>query len=434
MGTELHLIKRKGHSVIFDVNNMNLFNGDSISESELNCYSISSTECDPSTVTNKSTEKLSLCHPKKLHRLTVCVSNDCNLRCRYCYAKGGSYGEKRELMSRETAKNIVNFCFTYFSSIDNILFFGGEPLLNSDVIEYFCQIYEQRARETGLSFPRFSLITNGTICNDKTLSLIHDHISNVTVSIDGDKSINDINRINKIGEGSFDKISQFIRESKAHTSVKLQFEATYTYSHIKAGLDRLSIQNYLLNTFGINGIVVDEDQLDKNYILQDLSNINMEQIVSSNFDCLPNDFWQIINNLVTKKPHKFCGIFDDRITISVDGNIVGCQMLLGSPKNIVGNIITLNEVEQVYSNIRDYKDNNSCRACWCRNLCGGCVVQKFYSQKSKCFTKLPKASLCEFTRQYIDNLLYLFFDIRRNPHVWNLLIKKVKKNLVCNKQ
>ena len=102
-----------------------------------------------------------------MHRVTVCVSNDCNLRCKYCYAKGGNYGRNRSVMSKKTAKSFVDFCVTNFNRVDNVSFFGGEPLLNYPVIEYICKLFKEQSLNESFTLPSFSMITNGTLCNDE---------------------------------------------------------------------------------------------------------------------------------------------------------------------------------------------------------------------------------------------------------------------------
>ena len=171
-----------------------------------------------------------------VERITLHVSNDCNLRCKYCYAGGGNYKQKRGIMSLQTAKQFVDFCFQNFDAIGTIVFFGGEPLLNMEVMEYVCDAFRRNYEERRIAFmPEFGIITNGTILTDRVFNFIKNNLAFVTVSIDGLKEFNDANRVFINGKGSYKKISKFIHELTEKTKVKIRYEATYTQYHIDRG-------------------------------------------------------------------------------------------------------------------------------------------------------------------------------------------------------
>ncbi|MPN48827.1 hypothetical protein SDC9_196439 [bioreactor metagenome] len=90
--------------------------------------------------------------------IRINISNACNLACKYCYANGGNYTKPNSLMSKKVAKDIVTFIKNNLNHIETIFFFGGEPLLNIDIIEYICSEFKDK---------KFKLITNGTLINDK---------------------------------------------------------------------------------------------------------------------------------------------------------------------------------------------------------------------------------------------------------------------------
>ena len=179
----------------------------------------------------------------------------------------------------------------------------------------------------------------------------------------------------------------------------------------------------------MKGIVVDEDSLSREVIYDGLCNITKADMLATDFECLPNDFWQATSVMVKKEPHKFCGIFDDRITVTVDGDIVGCQMLIGNDNNIVGNIHDADAVEKIRSRVRNYKDNAACSECWCRHLCGGCAVLRFYSKDKGEMTADPNRELCSFTKMYLEEILYKLYQIRSDKALWPLFLKKAASKL-----
>lgn len=424
-----HFIKRRKHTILYDVENMELYSGDNKSDEDLRLLKrqLIATSGHPETQdTTIITEDDNIGDKMRVHRITVCVSNDCNLRCTYCYAKGGSYGKKRNFMTEKTAESFVSFCMKNFYLIDNILFFGGEPLLNCRIIEYICNLFKRQSLRKSCKVLSFSVITNGTLCNDRIIKLLRDNISFITVSIDGNKLINDKNRVFKNGDGCFDRIEYFIAKCKDGTFAKLQYEATYTFDHIDLGISRFDVNCFLNTKFGIKGIVVDEDSLGRKMIYEHLRKLTFDDLLNSNFECLPVDFWQVASNIIKKSPHRFCGIFDDRITITSDGDIVGCQMLIGHDHNIVSNIYDPNAIWKIRNRARNYKDNLSCNECWCYSLCGGCVIQKFYSKKDKQLKTIPDYESCLLTKLYIEEILYLLFEIRTDKTLWPLFIEKVR--------
>ena len=411
-----HTINRGGHTIIYDVESLELYCGDNVLAKELRMLETQKFE---STAFSNANDILIAKDDNskgkaRMRRITLCVSNDCNLRCKYCYANGGNYGKKCHLMDKKTAKKFVDFCVTNFSSVGTVLFFGGEPLLNYPIIEYICELFKQYAMCEDFPLPSFSIITNGTLCNEKILKLLRDTISHITISIDGDKKINDKNRIYKNGD------------CKDIPSQKLQFEATYTSEHIKLGITRYDVSSFLKNRFGINGIVVDEDSLDKRLMHDYLCSITKEKLLQTDFECLPLDFWKVMYTITTKSPNTFCGIFYDRITITSEGGIAGCQMMIGNDKSIIAYINDTGALKKIKHQIRDFKNNPVCENCWCTALCGGCVAQKFYSKTYGGIQFLPDHDTCEWTRLYIEEILYLIFNIRKDKELWPLFIDKAK--------
>ena len=116
-----------------------------------------------------------------IDQITLCVSNDCNLRCKYCYAQGGNYGEQRTFMQESTARQFVAFCIREFKKVNRILFFGGEPFLNWRVIKTVCELFKKVCAQSHFPLPIFTVITNGTVYNKEIFDIIRQHISLVKV-------------------------------------------------------------------------------------------------------------------------------------------------------------------------------------------------------------------------------------------------------------
>lgn len=385
----LHLIKDRNREVYFNSNTLELFER---VKGEDFPGTVEGMVCE-----NKEQAVESVINPSTvqsdIHRITVCVANDCNLRCKYCYAQGGNYGSSRKLMDESTARDFVDFCIRKFNKINRILFFGGEPLLNWSIIDLICTLFKEKSCGCKFHLPSFSIVTNGTLFSEQIFSVIEKHISHVTVSIDGDKIVNDLNRVFPNSAGTYDKISYFIRRVKCLQSVNLSFEATFTPAHLFHNQSRFDVKKHLQSEFGIDGVIVDEDKMDKNNLLEYLKQITKRDLIDSDFENLPLDFWQILLSITTKKHNHFCGIFQDRFTITTEGDVVGCQMLIGKKGSVIGSIKDEGILDKISNNIVGLKHNERCKACWCNPLCGGCCIEKFFHDKNGVPSVLPNKDL-----------------------------------------
>ena len=180
-----------------------------------------------------------------LDRLVVNVSEDCNLRCRYCYADGGAYGGARALLSPEKGREIAAYFLSSFPHVGSIQFFGGEPFLNLPALESVCTEVERICSETGVDLPRFSAVTNGTLFDGKIADAIRRWSIAVTVSLDGPRAVHDANRVFRGGSGSWERVIATIRAMKDQTGQPAQVEGTYTRAHLDAGFSLREFMDFL---------------------------------------------------------------------------------------------------------------------------------------------------------------------------------------------
>ena len=135
------------------------------------------------------------------------VAHDCNLRCRYCFASTGDFKQGRSLMSFETAKRAIDFLIEKSANRKNLEvdFFGGEPLLNFEVVKDVVKYARQKGKQFNKNF-RFTITTNGLLLNSKNIEYLNENMSNVVLSLDGRESVNNKMRVNLKGEGSYQLI------------------------------------------------------------------------------------------------------------------------------------------------------------------------------------------------------------------------------------
>ena len=207
-------------------------------------------------LSNKRIEKIEHPMSKLIHSYLSCklqsiclqVTQDCNLRCEYCVYSGGysNRTHNKQKMSFDTAKKAVDFLIANSTESDMVCigFYGGEPLLNFEVIKetvlYVTQEY------TGKEY-YFALTSNGTVFTDEYLAFLEEYKFTVTVSIDGNKEMHDINRKFKNSEvGSFDIIMdniRKIRDNYPNLSKNLMFSVVLSVSS-----DYVGCNDFFANT------------------------------------------------------------------------------------------------------------------------------------------------------------------------------------------
>ena len=139
--------------------------------------------------------------------LCLHLSHDCNLRCRYCFANQGDYHGKRENMPLNVALKAVDMLIAKSGAVKNLEmdFFGGEPLMNFDVLRQTVSYAKEQARKAGKIF-KFTCTTNGLLLDREKSDYLNEEMDNVVLSLDGRREVNDFARPCPNGRGSFDLI------------------------------------------------------------------------------------------------------------------------------------------------------------------------------------------------------------------------------------
>ena len=139
--------------------------------------------------------------------LCLHVAHTCNLNCAYCFASQGKYHGERAIMSYEVGKRALDFLVEHSGTRRNLEvdFFGGEPLMNFDVVKRLVAYARSIEKEKGKNF-RFTLTTNGVLIDDDVIDFANRECHNVVLSLDGRKEIHDRFRVDYAGNGSWEKI------------------------------------------------------------------------------------------------------------------------------------------------------------------------------------------------------------------------------------
>jgi len=361
-------------------------------------------------------------------RITLHVSNDCNLRCTYCYADGGKYAQDRQLMTEKTALDFVHFFADRFDIVEHVVFFGGEPMMNIPIIEKVCEEFNLMCSQGKLDrVPSFGIITNGTILNQKVVDLVNEHIQFITVSIDGPKDVNDSNRVFIDGSGSFDKIAKFIHTMQNETTVSLRYESTLSEKHIELGITEEDIAHFMEAEFKIKGTIVPDINSNKVNI-QSKDDAKLRKNKNDIF-YLSEAFLNILSGIVYNNYRCMCMVGSEIVAISVDGAIYPCHMNSGKEHLSFGSIYGDNIFDDRSSYLEAFpflnnisKQNGDCKSCWAQKLCGGCAIRWFFNTAEDKFNDVPNVKLCERMKKHIERILMEIVTIKKDPIRWKELV------------
>jgi len=370
---------------------------------------------------NQREENLSYKKERSIDRITLHVANGCNLRCKYCYADGGNYNQSESMMSLDIASKFIDFCKTHFDKIKTIVFFGGEPLLNPEIIRFICESFDHLHKEKRINhIPEWGIITNGTLLNDDILNLIKQHIKFITVSIDGNQKLNDFNRRFVNGKGSYSKISEFIKKIKNETDVHLMYEATYTAFHRQNNWSESDVKSFLMDEFNIKGTITPDINFQEQLVVQD----NQKQT-------FPAGFFGILKSMAYKIYKEMCPVGNNIIAISTDGEIYPCHMNYGKKHLSLGNITgdnIFNAQDKYLAKFpylkRILKIDKPCIDCWANPVCGGCAMRWFYNKGTDTYNLFPDNLLCETNKKYIEDILLLIVRLKQDKTKWAELLER----------
>ncbi|MEE3393325.1 MAG: thioether cross-link-forming SCIFF peptide maturase [Lachnospiraceae bacterium] len=319
------------------------------------------------------------------------VAHDCDLRCKYCFASTGDFGGGRKLMPFEVGKAAIDFLIANSTGRPNLEvdFFGGEPLMNFDVVKQIVGYARSLEKEHGKHF-RFTTTTNGMLLDDEKTDFINKEMSNVVLSIDGRKEVNDRMRVNAAGDGSYDRILPKFQNLVSKRGIKEYYvRGTYTNMNLDfsndikalydAGFDQISVEPVMEDP-GKKYALHDED-LPKIYEEYDKLVDMIRDIKDSggfiNFFHFMIDLNQgpcVIKRL------RGCGSGNEYVCVTPDGDIFPCHQFVGKDEFRMGNVLdgTFDEeMKQRFAGAHVYS-KPKCRKCWARFYCsGGCNANNY---------------------------------------------------------
>lgn len=382
-----------------------------------------------------------------LNILQFNISEDCNLRCRYCVAQGGNYGRASSLMAPETAIKGLDLFYSYYREIANIQLFGGEPLLNIDTIEAICvNLAERQARNPEFKMPRLNLNTNGTILNDRIIELIKKYDLQVVVSIDGPAEIHDDFRKTRTGTGSFETILRNVHTMFEETRQPVGFEMVYSNHLLEKGWTLLQVLEHMKEVLPKSNYTMfvapmvntgENPALEGYYGFSDELLENQLEVIRTGFDRIrqglePVFHFDVTGNIRTLMQRRgrayFCGVGVSKLMVDGRGDVVPCNALINRKGYVIGNVddpTTLTEklppFQEKFLGLTKTVHYKECAECWAYNLCHFCMSHMIKGEEPAMDEINPE--LCKAHRRITEELILQISLMSKTPEYWEHFLK-----------
>lgn len=337
-----------------------------------------------------------------LERLALYTTYRCNLRCSYCYVMGSDNRLVEQDMTEEMAKNVFDHFIKHFDNIEQIFFYGGEPLLALNVVKSLCEHINQMFHNGNIiEIPRFVIITNGTLITNEFLKFAKKYNVGIIVSIDGPPSIHDLHRRSALDCGTAKDVLIGIRKLKAD-GLPFGIECTYTPDHLKRGYLPLDVYRYLyhLGARDISLIEVGLPYPDNGLFNPEIFDVYLDAYIDFLRTVIeesrPGDkptYTGLATMLeaMIKRPEYleeyFCEAGINTFAVNPMGDTYPCHMLIDQPNFYLGQY---SQVTQPVEILPKKSYFNKCVDCTVKNLCQACPFRMYTASKSGLIEPIPE--------------------------------------------
>ena len=328
--------------------------------------------------------------------LCLHIAHTCNLNCSYCFASQGKYHGDRALMSYEVGKRALDFLIENSGSRHNLEvdFFGGEPLMNFDVVKKTVEYGREQEKKYNKNF-RFTLTTNGILINDDVIDFCNKEMGNVVLSLDGRKSTNDAMRVSRNGKGSYDLIvDKFKKFADSRNQKDYYMRGTYTRNNLDFANDIIHMADLGFKELSIEPVVSDpkepyalrEEDLP---ILKEQYQILADEMLRRYRNGKGFTFYHYMIDLdagpCIVKRVSGCGVGTEYMAVTPTGELYPCHQFVGDEKFLLGDIwkgVTNKKVLEQFEECNVYS-HKECKDCFAKLYCsGGCAANAYHTTGS----------------------------------------------------
>ncbi len=329
--------------------------------------------------------------PTVVKALCLHIAHDCNLACQYCFAEEGEYHGKRELMSYEVGKKALDFLVANSGNRRNLEvdFFGGEPLMNFQVVKDLVAYGRSLEKEHDKNF-RFTLTTNGVLLDDDIMEFANKEMGNVVLSIDGRKEVHDHMRPFRKGAGSYDLIvPKFQKFAESRHQDKYYVRGTFTHNNLDFSKDVLHLADLGFKQISVEPVVAQDTdsyairEEDLPQLMEEYENLALEMVRRHGTEEDFNFFHFMIDlegGPCVAKRLSGCGSGTEYLAVTPTGDLYPCHQFVGNTDFLMGNVddgVVNTELRDEFKSCNVYA-KEKCRECFARFYCsGGCAANSY---------------------------------------------------------
>lgn len=323
--------------------------------------------------------------------LCLHIAHDCNLACQYCFAEEGEYHGRRALMSFEVGKKALDFLIANSGNRRNLEvdFFGGEPLMNWEVVKQLVEYGRSKEKEYNKNF-RFTMTTNGVLLNDEIMDYCNREMSNVVLSLDGRKEVNDKMRPFRGGKGSFDLIvPKFQKFAEMRGDRDYYVRGTFTRHNLDFSKDVMEFADLGFRSMSIEPVVAKPEEEyaireeDLPQIMEEYDHL-AEEYIKRKKEGRGFNFFHFNIDLnqgpCVAKRLSGCGSGTEYLAVTPWGDLYPCHQFVGQEEFLLGNVDTGVTNERIRDEFKlcNVYAKDKCRDCFARFYCsGGCAANSY---------------------------------------------------------
>ena len=328
--------------------------------------------------------------------LCLHVAHTCNLNCSYCFAAQGEYQGERAVMSFEVGKRALDFLIENSGTRRNLEvdFFGGEPLMNWDVVKKLVAYAREREKECGKNF-RFTLTTNGVLIDDDVIEFSNREMHNVVLSLDGRKEVHDRYRVDYAGKGSWERIvPKFQKFVEARGNRNYYMRGTFTHANpdflkdieqmLELGFTELSMEPVVCAPDSPSALTKEDLPI----VLEQYEKL-AELMLKRHREGKPFTFYHYMIDLkggpCIYKRVSGCGSGTEYMAVTPWGDLYPCHQFVGEEKFKLGDVfngVDNHEIQDEFCACNVYA-REECRECWAKLYCsGGCAANAYHATGS----------------------------------------------------
>ena len=316
--------------------------------------------------------------------LCLHIAHDCNLACRYCFAEEGEYHGRRAIMSYEVGKKALDFLVANSGNRTNLEvdFFGGEPLMNWEVVKQLVAYGRSLEEEHHKKF-RFTITTNGVLLNDEILEFVNKEMGNMVLSIDGRKEVHDRMRPHRGGQGSYDEIvPKFKKAAESRGQMNYYVRGTYTHYNTDFAKDVLHLADLGFKQISVEPVVAPETE---DYAIreEDLPQLLAqydelaEEMIKRRKEGNGFNFFHFMIDLeggpCVAKRLSGCGSGTEYLAVTPWGDLYPCHQFVGNEDFLMGNVdegVLRTDIRDEFKQCNVYA-KEKCKDCFAKFYCSG---------------------------------------------------------------